>query len=72
MYERRSLLKFTLEEVQNIFVSHHDDIIKRKHFPRDWPFVQGIHRSPVNFPKKPVTWSFDVFFDLRLNIRLSK
>ena len=26
----------------------HDDDIKRKHFPRYWPFVQGIHRSPVN------------------------
>ena len=25
----------------------HDDIIKWKHFPRYWPFVQGIHRSPV-------------------------
>ena len=26
----------------------HDDVIKWKHFPRYWPFVQGIHRSPVN------------------------
>ena len=24
----------------------HDDAIKWKHFPRDWPFVRGIHRSP--------------------------
>ena len=23
----------------------HDDVIKWKHFPRNWPFVQGIHRS---------------------------
>ena len=44
----------------------HDDVIKWKHFPRNWPFVRGIHRSPA------VTWSFDVFFDLRLNKRLSK
>ena len=28
----------------------HDDIIKRKHFPPYWPFVGGIHRSPVNSP----------------------
>ena len=28
----------------------HDDVIKWKHFPRYWPFVRGIHRSPVNFP----------------------
>ena len=27
---------------------HHDDVIKWKHFPRYWPLVQGIHRSPVN------------------------
>ena len=26
----------------------HDNVIKRKHFPRYWPFVRGIHRSPVN------------------------
>ena len=24
------------------------DVIKWKHFPRYWPFVWGIHRSPVN------------------------
>ena len=48
----------------------HDDVIKWKHFPHYWPFVRGIHRS---FPtQRPVTRSFDVFFDLRLNKRLSK
>ena len=31
---------------------HHDDVIKWKHFPRNWPFVREIHRSPVNFPHK--------------------
>ena len=31
---------------------HHDDVIKWKHFPRNWPFVRGIHRSPVNSPHK--------------------
>ena len=25
-----------------------DDVIKWKHFPRYWPFVRVIHRSPVN------------------------
>ena len=29
---------------------HHDDVVKWKYFPRYWPFVQGIHRSPVNSP----------------------
>ena len=32
----------------NQFVGLHDDVIKWKHFPRYWPFVRGIHRSPVN------------------------
>ena len=30
----------------------HYDIIKWKHLPRNWPFVRGIHRSPVNSPLK--------------------
>ena len=30
----------------------HDDVIKWKHFPRYWPFVWGIHWSPVNYPHK--------------------
>ena len=32
--------------------SRHDDVIKWKHFPRNWSFVRGIHRSPVNSPHK--------------------
>ena len=52
----------------------HDCVIKRKHFPRYWPFVRGIQRSPcVGFPsQRPVTRSFDIFFDLCLSKRLSK
>ena len=30
----------------------HDDVIKWKHVPLYWPFVRGIHRSPVNSPHK--------------------
>ena len=54
-------------------VVSHDDIIKWKHFPRYWPFVRG--NSPVTgeFPtQRPVTQSFDIFFDLHLNKRLSE
>ena len=56
-------------KISNIFTHDHDDVIKWKHFPRYWPFVRGIHRSPVTgeFPaQRPVTRSFDVFPDLRL------
>ena len=51
----------------------HDDVIKWKHFPRYWPFVRGIHRSPVNSPHKG-QWrrASMFFFYLRLNKRLSK
>ena len=35
-----------------LFDGMHNDVIKWKHFPRYWPFVQGIHRSPVNSPHK--------------------
>ena len=32
--------------------THQADVIKWKHFPRYWPFVRGIYRSPVNSPHK--------------------
>ena len=49
----------------------HCDVIKWKHFPRYWPFVQGIVTG--EFPaQRPVTRSFDVFFDLHLNKWLSQ
>ena len=52
----------------------HDDVIKWKHFRSYWPFVRGIHRTTVGRfpPQRPVTRSFDVIFDLRLNKRLNK
>ena len=28
--------------------SNHDDVIKWEHFPLYWPFMRGIHWSPVN------------------------
>ena len=41
----------------------HDDVIKWKHFPRNWPFVRKIHRSPVNFPHKG-QWRGALMFSL--------
>ena len=32
------------------WLSYHDDVIKWKLYPRHWPFVRGIHRSPVTSP----------------------
>ena len=45
------------------FVGHHDDGIKWKHFPRYWPFVWGIHRSPVNSRHKG-QWRGALMFSL--------
>ena len=42
---------------------NHDDVIKWKHFPRNWPFVRGIHRSPVNSPHKG-QWRGALMFSL--------
>ena len=41
----------------------HDDVIKWKHFPRYWPFVGGIHRSPVNSQHKG-QWRGALMFSL--------
>ena len=41
----------------------HDDVIKWKHFPRNWPFVWGIHWSPVNSPHKG-QWCGALMFSL--------
>ena len=49
-----------------------NDVIRCKHFPRNWPFVRGIHRSRWIPHTRPVAQSFDVVFDLRLNKHLSK
>ena len=53
------------KHVRNVqeYAHHHDDVIKWKHFPRYWPFVRGIHRSPVNSPHKG-QWRGALIFSL--------
>ena len=46
-----------------ILGNQHDDVIKWKYFPRYWPFVRGIHRSPVNSPHKG-QWRGALMFSL--------
>ena len=46
-----------------LYMSLHDDVIKWKHFSRNWPFVQGIHRAPVNSPHKG-QWHGALIFSL--------
>ena len=45
--------------------------LKWKHFPRYWPFVWGIHRSPVNSLHKR-QWSGALIFPLRSITRLGE
>ena len=56
---KTNLIRCLLLQVKDI----HDDIIKWKHFPRNWPFVREIHRSPVNFPHKG-QWRGALMFSL--------
>ena len=46
-----------------VWIRGHDDVIKWKHIPRYWPFVWGIHRSPVNSPHKG-QWRGALMFSL--------
>ena len=45
--------------------------MKWKHFPRNWPFVRGIHRSPVNSPHKG-QWRGALMFSLLFSLLLCK
>ena len=49
--------------VSIVLSKYHDDVIKWKHFPRYWPFVRGIHRSPVTSPHRG-QWRGALMFSL--------
>ena len=54
------------------YLGLHDDVTKRKNFPRYWPLC-GEFTGPRWIPtQRPVTRSFDAFSELRLIKRLSK
>ena len=60
----------TTSQVVNVPI--HDDVSKWKHFRVTGP-LWGEFTGPGEFTtQRPVTRSFDVFFDLRLNKRFSK
>ena len=65
----QSFLYFLHVRFQNAIYSHlkmwcvNDDVIKWKRFPRDCPYVRGIHRSPVNSPHKG-QWREALMFSL--------
>ena len=59
----KCMAKSTNSKPHNKTQQSHDDVIKWKHFPRYWPFVRGIHRSPVNSPHKG-QWRGALMFSL--------
>ena len=42
------ILSYSHQITTATFGAIYDDVIKWKHFPRNWSFVRGSHRSPVN------------------------
>ena len=57
------LVEYNHVKCHATIIAPHDDVIKWKHFPRYWPFVQGIHRSPMNSPHKG-QWRGALMFSL--------
>ena len=57
-----SLICVTLIFFNEVFYVH-DDVIKWKHFPRNWPFVRGIQGPRVNSPQKG-QWRGALMFSL--------
>ena len=56
-------MKFACRTAMTTVYIDHDDVIKWKHFPHHWPFVRGIHQSPVNSPHKG-QWRGALMFSL--------
>ena len=57
-------MKIRLAVITALELWPHDDVVKWKHFPRYWPFVRGIHPSPVNSPHEG-QWRGALMFSLR-------
>ena len=52
-------IRFSRRERVHTYVIHHDDVIKRKYFPRYWPFVREIHRIiPYTKASDAELWCF--------------
>ena len=61
--ETTSRPQFVEDQAERLLFEFHDDVIEWKHFPRYWPFLRAIHRSPVNSPHKG-QWHGALMFSL--------
>ena len=69
-YNTASYCQHVCHDPRVIQTANHDDVIKWKYFPRYWPLVWEIHRSPVNSPQ----WRGALMFSLicaRINGRVN-
>ena len=62
---RSTLMTYYLVTIKSL-----DDVIKWENFPRYWPFVRGIRRSPVNSPHKG-QWRGALMFSLNCVCRVN-
>ena len=62
-YENWRDIAFPICCCRVILPGAHDDVFEWKHCLRNWPFVRGIHRSPVNSPHKG-QWRGALMFSL--------
>ena len=60
-----------IDGITDVMQKIHDDVMIWKHFPRNWPFVRGIHQWPVNSCTKASDAEAWFLFYLFLNKRLS-
>ena len=70
IWGRRVCLHCVMDLIDEIIgstsASQHDDVMTWKRLLHYWPFVGGIHRSPVDSPHKGlVVWSFGVSIGVR-------
>ena len=60
----KKMTDHTADKLETTSVEYcHDDVITWKHFPRYWPFVGGINRSPVD-PLHKGQWRGALMFSL--------
>ena len=66
----RRMIYLCVSDHGNVFLplSSTHDIMTQKDFHQHWPFMRGIHQSPMDFlPKRPVVQIIKGFFVISLN-----
>ena len=64
-YQSKALVSSKYQQYISMYLlfPSHDNVIKRKYFPRCWPFVRGMHRWPLDSSHKG-QWREALMFSL--------